>query len=183
MTSDRGRFSGDSLHQIAVRADAVHVVVDQAVADSRREHLLRERNPDRVRDALPERPRRRFDSRRVAKFRVTGSFRVQLPELLQVVDGDVEAGQVQERVEQHRPMPGAQHEPVTVRPAGILRVEAQMTGPQHVCHRRGAHRHAGVPAVGVFHGVHGQKTDGVDGLLLQLRGDRQETSYGVVATM
>ena len=52
------------------------------------------------------------------------------------------AGQVQQRVEQHRPVPGRQHEPVAVRPVGRRGVELQVLLEQHRRHVRHAHRHA-----------------------------------------
>src|SRR5436853_7073663 len=55
---DRRRFLADPLHQIAVRADHVRAMVDDLAArpvEELREVALRDREPDRVSETLPER--------------------------------------------------------------------------------------------------------------------------------
>ncbi len=44
----------------------------------------------------------------------------------------------------------------------------QVARPQHVRHRRGAHRQPRMPAVGFLHGVHGEEADGIDGKLIEI---------------
>ena len=87
--------------------------------------------------------------------------------LLDVVQRQVVAGQVQQAVEQHRAVPGREHEAVAIGPVGIARVVLEEARPQHVGHRRGAERHAGMAAVGLLHHVHRQEADGVDALLVE----------------
>ncbi len=60
-----------------------------------RAHFFRERNADRVGEALAERPGRGLDARRVTVLRVTRRLRVQLAEVLELVERQVVAGQVQ----------------------------------------------------------------------------------------
>ena len=58
---------------------------------------------------------------------------------------------------------GRQHEAVAVVPVGIARVALEPARPQHVGHRRGAERQAGMTAVGLLHHVHRKETQRVDG--------------------
>ena len=59
-------------------------------------------------------------------------------------------------------MPVGEDEPVAVGPVGDRRVDLEETAPQGHCDLGHAHRHPGMPAVGLLHGVHGQRLDRVD---------------------
>jgi hypothetical protein len=86
---------------------------------------------------------------------------VQLAEVLQLFDREIVAGQVQQRVDQHRAVAVGQHEAVAVRPLRIARVVLQVPAPQRhgdVCH---AHRRTGVAGIGLLDGVHGKHADGI----------------------
>ena len=81
---------------------------------------------------------------------------------LEVLERDGIAGQVQQRVQQHAGVAGAQHEAVAVGPVGMGRRVAQEAGPQHVGHRRRAHRGARVAGVRLLDGVDRERPDRVD---------------------
>ena len=123
MTGEAERLVADALHQVAVRADDPGAVIDQRFAEPRREDALGERHADRGRQALAERACRGLDRRVLAKFGMAGGGGVQLPKRLQLIDAHSGmAGQVQQRIEQHRAMTGGEHEPVAIGPmrrAGI----------------------------------------------------------------
>src|SRR5262245_21621114 len=72
------------------------------------------------------------------------------------------AGEVQQRIEQHRGMPGGEHEPVAIRPDGIVRVEAEEALPQAVRHWSHAHWCAGMPGLGLLDRIHREGANGVD---------------------
>src|SRR5262249_27160062 len=128
-------------------------------------------------------PRGRLpDAARPAVLGVAGALAVELAELLEVVELDrrlaehlvlgvhgLDAGQVQERIQQRRAVPGGEHEAVAVAPDGLVRVEAEEALPQNISRRGHAHRRAGVARVGRLHGVHAQRPDRVDGHLLDGR--------------
>ena len=84
---------------------------------------------------------------------------MQLAELLQVVDRQIVAGQVQQGVDQHRAVAVGEHEAVAVGPLGVGRVVAQVVVPQHLGDLGHAHGRARVAGVGLLHGVHGQGAD------------------------
>jgi len=157
---ERNRFLRDALHQAAVAAQHPGVVVDQLIAELGRQMRLGHRHTDAVGDALPEGSRGRLDARRKPVFRVARRLRVELPEILDLVDRHVlVAEEIERRIEQHRAMPGAQHETVAIGPMRIGRIELHHLGEQRHRHVGRAHRQAGMPRIGFFHRVHRKGTD------------------------
>ena len=113
----RDRFLRHAFHQVAVGGEHIGVMVDDLLAEFRRQHLLRQRHADRGRDALAERAGRGLDALGVEVFRMTRRQRSELAEMLDLVERHVlVAGEIQQRIEQHRAMAGRQHEAVAVRP-------------------------------------------------------------------
>ena len=99
----------------------------------------------------------------VSKFSgCPGVLRAELPEIPDLVERHVGvAGEVQQRIEQHRAVPGRQHKAVAVRPFRIGGVEFQELGEQDGGDVGGAHRQAGMAGLGLLDGVHGKATDRV----------------------
>ena len=85
MPGQRNRFVAEALHQAAVAGDDIGIVIDEIVAEARVQQALRQRHADRRGDALPERPGRGLDTRRMAVFGVARRFRSPLPERLEFV--------------------------------------------------------------------------------------------------
>ncbi len=169
MSGERHRLVADPLHQAAVAAKDVSVVVDDRVAELRRQHALGERHADRVAQALAERPGRRLDAARMPALGMAGGAAAELPETLDLGHRHVGiAGQIEEAVEQHRAVPVRHHETVAVGPVRHLRVKAQVLCEQHRGDVGHAHRHAGMTRFGLFDRVHRQRAQGV-GHMAQLR--------------
>jgi hypothetical protein len=169
----RAHFVRNAFHQATVAGESVGVMVDDGMSvavELRSEAAFRDRHAHRVCQTLTQRAGRGFHARCVAVFRVAGRLRMQLPECLEVVDRQVVAGQVQQRIQQHRTVSVRQHEAVAVGPVGIGRIVAQVTPPQHFRNLRHAHRCTGVTGIGFLHGIHRQCPDGT--------GDRIETCAG-----
>ena len=82
-----------------------------------------------------------------------GGAAADLAEMLQVVQGHIVAGEVEQRIGQHGAMPGRDDEAVTIEPLRVVRVKAQELGIQNIRHVGHAERHAGVAGVGGLHGV------------------------------
>ena len=98
----------------------------------------------------------------LAVFGVAGGGGVELAEPLDLLDPHaVVAGEVEQRVEQHRAMAGGQHEPVAVRPARVGGIELVEAGPQRGGDIGHAHRHAGMAGLRRLHRVDGERADGV----------------------
>ncbi len=178
---ERARFVADALLEVAVAHDRVDPVVEDWVVgpvESRGHVGLPQGKPDRVCLALAQRARCDLDARRQPVFRVTRRDAFELPELLDLVERHVVAGQEQQAVEQHRAVAGRQHEAIAVRPFGVGRVVTQVPRPQHLGHRRHAHRQPRVARVRFLHRVHCQAADHVGGLHVEaVEGLREISGY------
>src|SRR5438270_3351409 len=108
-------------------------------------------------------------------FGMTRTLAVDLPEALDVIEGDrelsnrfifgidrLDACQMQYRIEQHRGMPVGQHESIPIGPNWILRVETQKLLPDRVGDRRQCHWRARMPGIRLLHGIHRQRANRVD---------------------
>ncbi len=126
------------------------------------EEALRDRHPDRVREALTEWSRRHLDPRGLAALGVSGAARAPLAELFEVGEFEVVAAEMQQRVLQHAGVARAEDETVAIGPLGVGRVRAQEVLEEHVRERRQRHRGAGMPGVRLLHGVHREAADRVD---------------------
>ena len=165
----RTGFVRNAFHQAAVAEENPGAVVDDGVAGAVevvRQHFFGQRHADGVGDALAERAGGGFDARRVAVFGVAGRLAVQLTEILQIVDRQIVAGQVQQGVDQHRAVTVGQHEAVAVGPLGVGRVVLEVVAPQHFGDLGHAHGGAGVAGLGFLNRIHGQRAnrtgDGVE---------------------
>ena len=148
----RGRLGADALHQTAVSAHDVDVVVEDREAGfvvAVGEPLLGDRHPHARRDALPQRPRGGFDSRYPVILGVPRRLAVDLTEAADVVERHrrppeplvigihgARPGEMQDGPEQHRGMAVREHESIAVGPDRILRIESHHAVPQRVHERR-----------------------------------------------
>ena len=132
-------------------------MIDNVAAELGCQHALGERHADRICQPLAERPGRRLDAGRVTALGMAGGAAAELPEMLDLVERHVGiAGQVEQPVKQHRTVPVRQYKAVAVRPVGGVRVKSQVFCKQHCGDVGHPHRHAGMPGVGFFDGVHRQ---------------------------
>ena len=106
-----------------------------------------------------------LDAGGVSVLGVAGGLAAKLAEVLQVIQGDVVAEEVQQGVQQHGAVSRGEHEAVASQPFGAGGVEAKVLRPEGEGVVRAAHGHAGVAGVCLLHAVGGQEPDGVDGLL------------------
>ena len=90
------------------------------------------------------------------------------------VDG-AHVGEVEQRVEQHRGVPGREHEAVAVGPDRVGGVEAQEALPERVGDRRQRHRRPGMARVGLLDRVDRQRADRVDAELVDVLGHDLES--------
>ncbi len=172
MARDRCRLARDALHHVAVAGDRENLMVEQAgaVAIEARRHVLgRDRHTHAVAEALAERTRRGFDAGGQMIFGMTGGFAAELAEAFDLVEREVVPGQVEHRIEQHRAMPGRQHEAVASVPVRIFRVMADEACEEQIGRRRHPHRHAGVTGVGLLHCVDREYANRVDAKLIEIR--------------
>ena len=137
-------------------------MVDDIGAETRREKTFGEREADRVGDALAERAGGRLDAGGVAVFGMTCGLGAELAELLQVIQRHVRiAGEIKQRIQQHRAVTGRQDEAIAVGPMRLLRIELQEFGEQNRGDVGHAHRQTGMARVRLFDRIHGQGPDGI----------------------
>ena len=137
------------------------------------QEALGKRHADGDRQALAERPGRRLDAGRLVdavELGVARRHRVPLAEVLQLLERELVAGEVQRAVEQHRAVPCREHEAVAIGPAGVARVVAHDARVEQIGGGRHRHRHPRVTRVRGLDGVHRQRADGVDRELLAILG-------------
>ena len=162
MAGKRDGLLADALHQAAVAGQHIGLVVDETVAELGIEVALGDGETHRVGDALAERARCRLDAGGMAEFGVARGLGAHLAEVLDLVERHVSvAGEMQQRIEQHRAVAGRQDEAVTVRPVRVGGVELEELGEQNGGNVRGTHRQARMAGIGLLHGVHGKGADGI----------------------
>ncbi len=162
MPGKADRLVVDPFHQAAVARHHPGAVIDQRVAICGVELPFGHRHADGHGEALPERPGGAFRAFEVGVFRMPGAGTAQLPELANVVHRRRGvAGEVQQRVEQHRAVPGGEHETVAVRPFRRGGIELQKLRIEHRRDIGHAHRHAGMAAVRRLDSVHRQGANGI----------------------
>jgi hypothetical protein len=145
-----------------VAHEDVGPVLAQIVAKLGVHDAFGEGEAHRVGNALAERARRRLDAVGVLVFGVTGGFAVDLAEPLQLVQGHIlEAGQIEQAVEQHRGVAVRQYKTVAVEPMRIRRIELHEIPKENGRDVGHAHGRAGMAALGLLHGIHGKKPDAV----------------------
>ena len=155
------RLVGDALHQAAVAGDHVGPMIDE-IAVPGRQRALGDGHADSGGEALPKGPGRRLDAESVAVLGMAGGPGAELSEALDFLDGHVGvAGQIEQRVKQHRPVAGRQDETVAVWPTRGRGIEFEELREQHRRDVGHAHRHAGMAGLGFFDRVDRQEADGV----------------------
>jgi len=159
VTRERGGFGRNAFHQVAVTRERPGAVVDQLAAEARGEQPLCQRHPDRIAEALPERPGRRLDARSLAVFGVARRARAERAERAQILQREVVAREVKKGVEQHRAVPGRQHEAIPIGPVRHLGVVLQELAPQHRRQLGTAERQSDVADPGLANGVDRQDAD------------------------
>ncbi len=158
----RAGFVRNTLHHAAVAQKHVSVVVDDrktGPVEGRCEQGLGQRHAHRVADALTERAGRRFHTDCEVILGVTSRAITELSEIPDLLDAQVIAGQICDRIQKHRTVPVRQHESVAVRPHRVTRVVAEKIAPQNLRDVGHSHRHAGVAGIGLLDGIHGQRAN------------------------
>ena len=97
---------------------------------------------------------------------------IAVAELTQVVQRQVVAAQVEQRVEKHGGMPRREDEPVAVGPLRVTWAVPQVPCPEHVREGRERDRGARVPRIGRLDRVHGQSADRIDAEAVESRRTR-----------
>ena len=168
VAGERSGLVADALHEAAVAGDDVGVVVDELAAEAFAQHALGDGHADGVAEALAERTGGDLDARGVAGLGVARGARVVGAEGLDVGELQPVAGQVEHRVLEDRGVAVGQDEPVAIGPLGVVRIVLEDAAVEDVGERGEGHRRALVAALGPQRRVHGEATDDVDRLGLDV---------------
>ncbi len=147
----------DSFHHAAVAEEDVRVMIDDGVAgpvEGGRERALGQCHADGVGKSLAERACGRFDPEVHFALRMTRGLGAELAKVLDLVDRQGIARQVEHRVQQHGRMAVRQHETVAVPPAGVAGIELKHVPPKHFGDVRHPHRSARMTRIGLLDGIH-----------------------------
>ena len=98
---------------------------------------------------------------------MAGRVRTKLPELLELIHGQVVAGQMKNAVEQRRRVAVRKDETVAVNPVRIPGVVLHQLVVEQVGNGRASQWSSGMAAIGFLYLVHGEKPQGVDRQLVE----------------
>ena len=102
VTGHRNGFLGNAFHQAAVTGNHIGEVIDNIIAKARIHDAFAKRETNRGRNALTQRAGGGFDTGTMAEFRVTGSTRTHLTEILDLIQIEIfVTRKVQKRIKQH----------------------------------------------------------------------------------
>ena len=110
-----------------------------------------------VGEPLPERSGGHLKAGNNPIFRVAGCPAAPLAKLLDVIQRQVIAGQVQQRIEHCRRVATGKNKTVAVWPFGVLRVVLEKPVPEDVSHRCGAKRSSRMAGIGLLYRINRQK--------------------------
>ena len=153
------RLHADALLHATVTREADDVVVEQLVlggVETCLRHQAGDGHAHGIANALAERAGGRLDAGRVVKFRVAGRLRMQLAKRLDVIDGKLEAHQVQPSVKEHGAMTGGEDEAIAVEPARAFGIERERVPEEHGADLGAAEREAKMADAGLVHGINGE---------------------------
>src|SRR5580704_5348633 len=123
--------------------------------------LRRHRHPYGVAYALAERPGGSLDAGDAPVLGMPGRSAAELAKLLDVVERDLVAGEIEDAVEQHRAVSGREHEAIAPEPLRIFRIVTHEARVEQVGGGRHPHRQSAMAAVGLLDRVDSQHANRV----------------------
>jgi hypothetical protein len=100
---------------------------------------------------------------------MAGGLRAPLPKTLELLDRHLRiAGEMQQRIEQHRGVAGRENEAIAILPRRRFRIVAHEIGPEDEGHVGHAHRRTGMTRFRLLDAIVGEEADGVDAKLFEL---------------
>ena len=170
MAGQGRRFASHSLHEITIRAHAVHVVVEYfkiRAIEIRRQPFAGDRHAHAVSHSLTEWSSRGFHAGSDMRFGMPRSLAAQLPEAFNFLHRHRELFQnllisayrshpreMKHGIKQHRGVSVGEHEAIAVGPDRVEWIEAHDAVPDRVDQRRQGHRRPGMSRIGLLDRVH-----------------------------
>ena len=141
----------NALFQAAVTVNDVDIVIEEVVTffvELGGQVLLGNGHAHAVAEALAQGTGGHFDTEVQIELGVTGGLRAPLTELLEIVEAEVVAAEVEHAVDEHAAVARGQDETIAIEPAGIGGVMLHDPGKQGVSRGGHTHGHAGVATLG-----------------------------------
>ena len=172
MAGKGGRFRCHALHHITIAAHDIRVVIHDVVTgavEAGGQMSFGHGHADGVGKSLTQGTGGGLHPGCVAVFRMAGGLAAPLPEILDLFETEVIAGQVQQAIEQHGGVTAGKHESVAISPVRIFWIVLHHPRPEHITGRGQPHGCARVTGVGLLHRIHGEGADGVDAKIVDGR--------------
>ncbi len=176
IAGERGSLGGDAFLDVAFTADDPHLVVERGLAglgvgvEQAALETLAIGETDGGGETLAQRASGHLDARGQADFRMArGTGVLATTEVLEVVQCQAIAREVQLHVLGERRMAAGEDETVTAGPVRVARIVLDETLIQGVGDRSQRNRGAGVSGARLLHGVSGEDLRHLDGALVQFR--------------
>jgi len=153
----------DAFHKTPVACSHEDTVVDDVLAGlvEVRGHLaLGNRHTDCIRNPLSQRPCGRLHPGRDPIFRMPRALRTHLTKRLYIVERQIEACHVEQRIEKHRAVTSREHETIPIEPRWIPWIVLELDAIQEGTKLGGSHRHAGVAGICLLDRIDGQTPHG-----------------------
>ena len=131
--------------------------------------LFRHCHADGSGDSLTKGARCCLNTWRVPKLRVSRRSASPLPELTDLLERQIVAGQMQRRIQQHGRVSARQYDAIAIRPVRIGGIVFEVSRPQRIGEGRERHRRSGMSGFRCLDGVHGKRTHGVDAEVVEAR--------------
>src|SRR5437660_12154247 len=128
------RLGGDAFLETTITRQTKNMLVENAMVagvEMRGRHFRCHCHTNRVTNALSQRTSRALDAGRVAKFRMPRRFGMQLAKILNVLDRNVVAAQVQPGIQKHAAVSGGKNEIVAINPARLFRIVPEQITVEH----------------------------------------------------
>ncbi len=163
-------LAADALHETPIAAEDEDVVIEgleALAAEAGSRHASGEGHTDRVGEALAEGAGGGLHAGGESVLRVAGGLGAELAEALQLVHGQVIAGEVEQSIQQHRRVSIRENEPIAIGPGWVGRVEPHELGEEYGGDVGHAKRGAGVPAISLVHRIDREGSEGVGGQFVE----------------
>ncbi len=164
MTGQRGCFGSNPFHQTAVASVDICIMVDDGkigAIEFGSKPSFSKSHPYSSSKSLPQRPGSHFNSGGQSIFRMPRCPAAPLPELLDLLEGEIVAGKMQQRIKQHRTVPGGKNKTIAIGPVRSARIVFQITRPEGIGHRRPPHGQTRMAGFCLLDSIYGEKSDGV----------------------
>ena len=151
----------DPFHQTSVPDEDVREVIENLLAVARPQILLGDRESHRVAETLTQGAGCGLYTLGIMDLWMPRRSGAKLPEIPQLLQRHVlVAGQVQQRIKEHRAVAVRQDEAIAIGPAWRRGIEFEMAREKNGRDVRHAHRHPGVPGICRLNRIHGQNAEG-----------------------